>query len=159
MFIECRHIMPSGYKCKSPALRGMAFCYYHTSLRRFQNTLGNNDNEPLLLPSLEDTSGIQIALHQVLGGLACSRMDPRHVSLYLRGLNIAARLAKRPEPSEAAETVHDLYYEDDDVLAHAKEICEIPQDCLQCTKRDDCEDFENSDYEVDELEEESEEEE
>src|SRR5208337_1475585 len=26
---ECRHIMPSGLHCKSPAMRGGSFCYFH----------------------------------------------------------------------------------------------------------------------------------
>ena len=153
MFNECRHILPSGCKCKSPALRGMAFCYFHTSLRRFEKTIEKKDNEPLLLPSLEDTSGIKIALHQVLGGLASSRIDPSHVSLYLRGLNIAARLAAKSESLETTEK--DLYYENDDVLARKEDICEIPEDCINCTKRDDCEDLEDSDYEIAEVEEDS----
>ena len=34
MYPECRHIMPDGAKCHSPAMRGMAYCYYHTPGRR-----------------------------------------------------------------------------------------------------------------------------
>jgi len=29
MFATCRHIMPSGLQCQSPAMRGSAFCYHH----------------------------------------------------------------------------------------------------------------------------------
>ena len=35
MFNLCRHIMPSGAKCHTPALRGKPYCYYHTRLHRF----------------------------------------------------------------------------------------------------------------------------
>ena len=32
MYFECRHIMPNGARCHSPALRATPYCYYHTRL-------------------------------------------------------------------------------------------------------------------------------
>ena len=32
MYIECRHILPNGRKCHSPALRGKPFCFHHAKL-------------------------------------------------------------------------------------------------------------------------------
>jgi hypothetical protein len=37
MFIECRHRMPNGCKCHSPALCGKPFCYHHARLH-FRNS-------------------------------------------------------------------------------------------------------------------------
>jgi hypothetical protein len=62
MFVECRHIKPSGIQCKSPALRGTPYCYFHTNLYRSRNPSSANDKDPITLPSLEDIHGVQIAL-------------------------------------------------------------------------------------------------
>jgi hypothetical protein len=35
MFVECRHIMPRGAKCKAPALRGRPYCYFHDKLHAY----------------------------------------------------------------------------------------------------------------------------
>jgi hypothetical protein len=35
MFLECRHILTSGHKCKSPALRDQQFCYSYMPARRY----------------------------------------------------------------------------------------------------------------------------
>ena len=32
MHSECRHIMPSGKKCRGAALRGTPYCYFHNRL-------------------------------------------------------------------------------------------------------------------------------
>ena len=34
MYQICRHIMPNGFRCHSPALRGMPFYYFHARLHR-----------------------------------------------------------------------------------------------------------------------------
>jgi hypothetical protein len=34
MYMACRHIEPNGPRCKSPALRGGSFCYFHARSRR-----------------------------------------------------------------------------------------------------------------------------
>jgi len=154
MFIECRHIKPSGIKCKSPAVRNTPYCYFHTGLYRSRNPSTTNAREPLLLPSLEDSTGVQIALQQVLGALGSSCIDPRRAGLYLRGLQIAVRLAAKSDSASPEESVRDLSYEDNgDSLAPEKTACEPPEDCLKCKQRDQCKDFENYEDEVEELEE------
>ncbi|MGA9583676.1 MAG: hypothetical protein WBQ95_00030, partial [Terracidiphilus sp.] len=66
MYHECRHIMPSGKKCHSPALQNQVYCYYHKNLHRY-NRPAASDN--LTLFEVEDNRGIQIALTQVLTAL------------------------------------------------------------------------------------------
>ncbi|MGA9585464.1 MAG: hypothetical protein WBQ95_09065 [Terracidiphilus sp.] len=154
MFNECRHIKPNGIKCKSPALRSTPYCYFHTGLYRSRNPSSTNDKEPIILPSLEDCTGVQIALQQVLGALGSSRIDPRCAGLYLRGLQIAARLANMPASNSSEEFVRDLNYENNgDSLAPEKIACEPPQDCLGCDQREQCEIFEDYEDEVEQLEE------
>jgi hypothetical protein len=99
MFIECRHILPRGTKCKSPALRGKVYCYFHDCLQRFEQDGQRDASEPVLLPPLEDAHGIQMAITQVLAALGSGRLDNRKVGLYLYGLQLASQLlAHRPEP-------------------------------------------------------------
>jgi len=100
MFIECRHILPRGTKCKSPALRGKVYCYFHDRLQRFEQDGQRDACEPLFLPSLEDARGIQIAITQILAALGSGRLETRKAGLYLYGLQLATQLlAQLPEPS------------------------------------------------------------
>lgn len=100
MFIECRHILPRGTKCKSPALRGKVYCYFHDRLQRFAQDGQRDASEPLLLPSIEDARGIQMAISQILAALGSGRLESRKAGLYLYGLQLATQLlAQLPEPS------------------------------------------------------------
>jgi hypothetical protein len=157
MFVECRHVKPGGIKCKSPAVRNTPYCYFHTGLYRSRNPSSTNDKEPILLPSLEDPAGVQIALQQILGALGSSRIDPRRAGLYLRGLQIATRLVAMPASSSSEEPVRDLCCDDNGApLASEKTTCEPPEDCLECKQRDQCKNFEIYEDEVEELENEEE---
>ena len=152
MFNECRHILTSGHKCKAAALRGQAFCYFHTASRRYEN-IRTTSAEPLLLPSVEDTAGVQIAVNQVLRSLASHRIDRRQAGVYFYGLQIAARLARKSDekPSESVrETCEDPI---DGTLAAEKTTCEPPADCVNCRRRDFCENFDYYEDDVEELEE------
>jgi hypothetical protein len=98
MFIECRHVLPRGTKCKSPALRGGVYCYFHDRLQRFEQDGQRVEREPLFLPSLEDARGIQMAITQVLAALGSGRIETRKAGLYLYGLQLATQLlAQLPE--------------------------------------------------------------
>ena len=81
MFNECRHILTSGHKCKAPALRGKAFCYFHTATRRYSRT-STTSAEPLLLPSTEDAAGVQLAINEVLRSYASKRIDRRQAGTF-----------------------------------------------------------------------------
>ena len=151
MFIECRHILTSGHKCKSPALRGQAYCYFHTANRRFATT-STAAVDPLLIPNIEDAAGVQLAINQVFRGLASRRIDRRQAGVYFYGLQIAARLARKSDekPTETVrETCEDA---EGQTLAPEKSTCEPPADCLTCRRRTFCEDFEFWESDVEELE-------
>jgi hypothetical protein len=139
MYHECRHILPSGKRCHSPALHGQAYCYYHNNLRRCSRPLvGDN----FTLPSIEDNRGIQIALTQVLTALNSPYMDTRRAGLMLYGLQIATQLANRTsnlEPDEAVRTCDDSTGAP---LAPEKTVCEPPRDCRNCPRQHTCENYE-----------------
>ncbi len=152
MFNECRHILASGHKCKAAALRGKAFCYYHTADRRYATT-SYASVDPLLIPAIEDTAGVQIAINQVFRGLANRRLDRRQAGVYFYGLQIAARLALKSD-QKPSETVRDTCQDDEGyTLAPEKSTCEPPADCINCARRTFCKDFDYYEDKVEELEE------
>jgi hypothetical protein len=163
MYEECRHIMPNGRKCHSPALRNLSYCYYHDALHRAGRAPAAG--KPMLIPPIEDASGIQIALTQILGALNSPYMDTRRAGLLLYGLQIAAQLARRataPKPEDAVRILcnqsgnpisdSSSIENESQILAPAKTVCEPPADCVSCCRRDQCEDFELYEDEVEDLE-------
>ena len=99
MHSECRHIMPSGARCHSPAMRGMAYCFNHAPERR--NALGQTraHKKPLKLPALVDPRAIQTAIGQVFDAMTTSKINSRTAGQLLFGLQIASdnfRRARRP---------------------------------------------------------------
>jgi len=88
MFQTCHHVMPSGRRCESPALRGYAFCYYHA--RRAPVHKGSPDEIRIELPATLDRDGIAQTLHQLLNALANNRISARRASILLCGLQMAS---------------------------------------------------------------------
>ena len=101
---ECRHIMPNGAKCHSPALRGMAYCYFHIPGRRPAEGRSRPRNRPLKLPAIKDLNSIQIALGQVRTALSSSKIDPTRAGQLLHGLEIASVILG--SAANAAPTAH-----------------------------------------------------
>ena len=138
MFKECRHILPSGAKCKSPALKDKAFCYYHWRDRKAGPKKGRPP-KPLPRPSIEDPQGIQMALTQILDALGSSPIDSKSAGLYLYGLQIAARLVAHASVPEPREMVRSL---SNDAAGRglAPEVvhCEPGTECDSCDMRDQC---------------------
>ena len=137
MFNECRHIMPSGARCKSPALKDQCFCYYHWRLRSAGSTK-RRATKCLSLPSLEDPRGIQIALMQILGALGSRPLDNKRAGLYLYGLQLATQLAARA--SAPRDVVRSLSSdaESGEILAPETVQCEPGAECDSCVTRDEC---------------------
>lgn len=152
MYQECRHIMPNGVRCHSPALRGTYYCYFHTRLHRLA-AQGSGSAEPLNLHVLEDRSAIQLALSQVLNALGSSKLDPRRAGLFLYGLQIASQNVERNVDIVPRTAVPSLTLTSDgEELAPEKSVCEPPEDCSTCDDRDDCEDYEPEEDEEEEEE-------
>ena len=73
MYNLCRHVMPSGAQCKSPALRQQPCCYFHSRLRHTTEPTEKPEVLNFNLPPLEDRYAVQIALTQVLDGICSGR--------------------------------------------------------------------------------------
>jgi hypothetical protein len=101
MFIECRHIMPTGRKCRAAALRGKPFCFFHAKLH-FRKTVTRRPGK-LTEPRIEDVSAITAAVAKALSALCSPLTDTRHAGLLLYGLHLAASLSKRVPLPELEE--------------------------------------------------------
>lgn len=90
--------MPGGRNCHSPALRGMAYCYYHQKLHKALNR-SKHAHKRLELASIQDRKGVQLAISQVCDALGKARIDDRDARVMMYGLQLATQLSpKTPEP-------------------------------------------------------------
>jgi hypothetical protein len=102
----CRHIMPTGRNCHSPALRGMAYCYCHQKLHKALNR-SRHSHKHLDLPSIEEPKGVQLAITQVCNALGKARIDDREARVMMCGLQLATQLALRTSKTDPSPVVQD----------------------------------------------------
>lgn len=138
MYNECRHIRPGGHKCRAAALKGQSFCYYHTAARR-PATRRVPETGPVQLCSVEDAAGVKLAVDQVLREYGKGHIDWRSASVFFRGLQIAASLARRtPLEEKPGDSIREFFDDPTEgALAPENTACD-PEDCPQCEKRRDC---------------------
>jgi len=101
----CAEVKPNGEKCQSPALKDKSRCYYHhrdfqrrqvlaeaRGVKQFDQTskAGEEVYEALDLPSYEDPSGIQIALHNIGRMLLAGHIERADAMALFFSLQIAA---------------------------------------------------------------------
>ena len=146
---ECRHIIPSGAKCRAMALRAKPYCYFHTRLHRFTAAPSPGPMDSIKIPVLEDRSAIQIAIAQVLDALCSSRLDPKRAYLFLYAIQIASKNVERKFDIIPSSTEEDVTQTDTgEDLGQEVRICH-PDDCATCSERDTCEDCEPDEEEDD----------
>ena len=92
-FIECRHIMTTGRKCRAAAVRGKPFCFHHARLH-FRNSSPRKSGKLASL-KLDDASGLHAAVAEALKALSSPLTDIRSAGVLLYGLHLAAHLSKR----------------------------------------------------------------
>jgi hypothetical protein len=139
MFQECRHIMPSGLRCHSPALRDEFFCYYHSSLQRSTAPKGKFDDQSLQFPRsrIQAPSRLRSPRSSVRSAPPNSiRAAPDSCSTAFRSQPRSPRaLPFSSRPTPCASICHEG---DGQVLAPENTVCEPPADCPDCLKRDTC---------------------
>lgn len=92
-FIECRHTMTNGRKCRAAALRDKPFCFHHAKLH-FRNS--RRPRLKVLTGSdLQDLKALRRATANALEALSSPLVDTRRAGLLLYGLHLAANLEKR----------------------------------------------------------------
>jgi hypothetical protein len=90
----CRHIMPGGRRCHSPALRGMAYCFNHQKIHVALNR-SKHSHKRLELASLESSEGVRRAITQVCDALGKARIDERKAGIMMYGLQLATKLVRK----------------------------------------------------------------
>ena len=94
MVRNCRHRMPTGATCHSPAMRKSAYCYYHARLHQPQNRR-RPPNFPVKLPVLDSQNAVQIGLTDVMNAIASGQLEPRRAGQILYGMQMASTALKR----------------------------------------------------------------
>jgi hypothetical protein len=92
-FIECRHIMTNGRKCRAAALRGKPFCFHHVKLH-FRSSAKRRLKE-LTGSDFQDLNALRRATAKALEALSSPMVDTRRAGLLLYGLHLAANLHNR----------------------------------------------------------------
>jgi hypothetical protein len=135
MYLACRHIKPGGERCKSPALKGHAFCYYHARLHS-TTKLGVMDDVKLPVP--EDFAAIQESLGTIFQAILNSRIDSKKTAQLLWGLQIASNnLPRKPIP--APKTVPSVTRsKNGDELAPVINVCNPWVECKGCKDAKTC---------------------
>jgi hypothetical protein len=80
---RCRHVRTGGVRCMAPALRGRTLCYAHTRIAASKQA-------GLQLPPLEDSSGVALAVMQIVQQLLDGKIDRKTAAVTLYGIQIVA---------------------------------------------------------------------
>jgi hypothetical protein len=139
MFVECRQIQSSGQKCKSPAVRNTSFCFFHGNVRKLADAPPPPQDTPFVLPFIEDSRGILLAVNQTFQAMGQGRIKRSEAGTYLYGIQIAAKVIARIEQT-VWEPVRALEYDEHGAaLGEQKTGCDPFLDCISCDRQDICE--------------------
>lgn len=109
----CRHVMSSGSRCSSPALKEKDWCFFHHRLHDRYTLVHHSDRvmspTPLLIPTLEDAESIQVGITLVIEAIAYGRIDEKRGALLIRGLQCAARNVRNLRPPPPPEQIVNTY--------------------------------------------------
>jgi hypothetical protein len=81
----CRHIMTTGRTCKSPAMRGSAYCYYHGPQKKKEHASRPTESD-FKIDALDDPSCIPLIGNQILQAMAANRLSKGRASVMLQTL-------------------------------------------------------------------------
>ena len=90
---RCTYIRVTGHACKSPALKGKNFCYFHERVIRGVAMPIDSRIDPMFI--LDSRESIQYAIMEIMNAIATGTMEHKTASLLLRALNIAERNSRR----------------------------------------------------------------
>ena len=85
-FKTCRHIMPTGLTCKSPAMRGSAYCYYHEPQKLSRRDSRTTETE-IRIERVDDPSSIPLIGNQILQALAANKLSNSRAAIMLQVLH------------------------------------------------------------------------
>ena len=126
----CHEIKENGTLCRSAAVNGRHYCYFHLRHRARRLVMARararGQRWRLQLPPLADLPSVQVALMQVLDAVANDCIDPRRAGLMLYGLQQAATILR----ARAEDWEESSRFESDEELEYANFEAEfdLPQD-------------------------------
>jgi len=116
---QCRHTMPEGERCGSPAMRGEKFCYHHHLTRRpiADARLRQARRNAFDMPTPNSRAEIQQSLGRIIDRVAGNDIDLRRAGLLLYALQLAStnltehlRHPRKNQPeAEPAQPEHPHY--------------------------------------------------
>jgi hypothetical protein len=89
---QCRHTMPEGERCGSPAMNGEKFCYHHHRTRRpiADARLRRARRNAFAMPTPNSRAEIQDSLGRLIAHVAGNDIDLRRAGLLLYALQLAS---------------------------------------------------------------------
>ena len=89
---RCTHILVTGHRCGSPALRGQYLCYFHARLMgRVTGRIDGTD----CITHFESEESIQFALMSLLSRTLVGKIDLPRANFAIKVLNLAVRNSRR----------------------------------------------------------------
>ena len=85
---ECRHVKANGLRCRAIAMRGSAFCYFHSRSQQPARALRSADR-PFRLALVFESDTAHQAVNEVLQALAANTISNRRAALLLHGIELA----------------------------------------------------------------------
>lgn len=122
-FIECRHIMTNGRKCRSAALRGKPFCFHHSKLHF--RTSARRKLKELTGTDFQDLDALRRATAKALEALSSPLVDTRRAGLLLYALHLAANLHKLAPVSLPEAAMNPAWFSGDGEDGSGRE-CALP---------------------------------
>ena len=103
---QCRHTMPEGDRCGSPAMRDELYCYHHHQTRRpiadaRQRRARRN---AFSMPSPNSRAEIQDAIGRVIAHVAGNDIDLRRAGLLLYALQLASTNIREHQRSRSSDS-------------------------------------------------------
>ena len=86
---RCTHILITGHRCGSPALKQEYFCYFHTRMIKGVQTRVDSQIHPVAL--VENAEAIQAAIMHTIDAVLKGTMDNKRANIILKALYIAVR--------------------------------------------------------------------
>ena len=143
MYMQCRHIMPNGARCHSPALREKAYCYYHFRFHDLSKPAKSAaGKKSLKLPFIEDRSSILAAVSQIIDALGTGKIEIKQAQSFLYALQVATPNVERKQDVLPFVSVRKMVRtRNGEDLATPLRICEPKDMCTGCELSDTCQDY------------------
>lgn len=122
----CRHIMPTGSHCNSPALKSQKLCYYHNRVKTITGRPKRPASVRIPFQFPEDRLAVQMNFHVAVQAMVEGKLEPRQLSAITRTYHAAAANLKAGPlvPTRIKHPVERVILSpDEEEVAPAREAC------------------------------------